>query len=87
MKRPTLNSVIMELNGSGNRYGYDESRILEMMFDNGFKTYSYNPFDRSLVNLQGKNLNSGNTLFIRDEAYVLNRLKSSPKIVLHGKQF
>ena len=87
LKKQTLHSVIMELNGSGSHYGFDESQILEIMFDHGFRTYSYNPLDRSLINLQGKNLNSGNTLFIRDESYVLDRLKNSPKVTIHGKQF
>ncbi len=45
--------VIMELNGSGNRYGYNESKILDMMFDYGFKAYTYNPLDRGLVELLG----------------------------------
>lgn len=87
LKKHTLHSVIMELNGSGKRYNYDESRILEMMFDFGFKTYSYSPFNRELINLNGKNLNSGNTLFIRDESAVLERLKDSPMISINNKRF
>jgi FkbM family methyltransferase len=87
LKKESLHSVIMELNGSGSRYGFDESLILEMMFDYGFKTYSYDPLDRTLQNLQGKNQKSGNTLFIRDEPFVMDRIKSSPKINIHGKQF
>ena len=89
VKKKTLNAVIMELNGSGSRYGFDESRILGMMFDYGFQTYSYNPFDRILINLQGKSLTSGNTLFIREESLslVLEKLKNSPMITVHGKQF
>ena len=87
LKRRTLHSLIIELNGSGDRYGFDESRILEMLFDHGFRTYSYNPLDRILVKLQGKNLQSDNTLFIRNDSFVLDRLKTSPKITIHGKQF
>jgi len=89
LKKKTLYAVIMELNGQGSRYGFDESRILQMMFDSGFQTYSYNPFDRILINLQGKNLTSDNTLFIRKESLslVLEKLKSSPMITVHGKQF
>ncbi len=87
LKKPTLHSVIMELNGSGSRYGFDESRILEMMLDHGFGTYAYNPLDRTLTDLQGKNVTSGNTLFIRDKSLVLDKLNSSPKITLHGKSF
>jgi len=87
LKKPSLHSVIMELNGSGSRYGFNESRILEMMFDHGFKTYSYNPLDRSLINLNGKNLASGNTLFIRNYSLVLENLASSPKIRIFDKEF
>ena len=31
LQKQTLHSVIMELNGSGSRYGFDESRILELI--------------------------------------------------------
>ena len=87
LKKETLYAVIMELNGSGQRYGFDESKILRLMFDYGFKSYSYDPFERILINLHGKNLESGNTLFLRDETYVLARLKSAPKISVLGKSF
>lgn len=85
LKKKTLHSVIMELIGAGSRYGFDESRILELMFDYGFKTYSYNPFDRSLIDLEGKKLNLGNTLFIRDMPLVLERLRNAPKFSVFGK--
>ena len=85
LRKQSLQAVIMELNGSGERYGFDETHAMEMMFDNGFKTYSYDPIDRTLVNLQNKNLESGNTIFIRDEAFVIDRLKSSPKYKVHDK--
>ena len=87
LKKPSLHSIIMELNGSGSRYGFNESRILEMMFDHGFKTYSYNPLDRSLISLNGKNLASGNTLFIRNYSLVLENLASSPKIRIFDNEF
>ncbi len=57
LKKRTLHSVIIELNGSGRRYGFDESTILGIMFDHGFKAYSYDPMDRVLIDLHGKNLN------------------------------
>jgi hypothetical protein len=85
LKQQTLHSVIMELNGSGDRYGFDENKILELMLDHGFKTYSYNPLDRRLLILDGKNLSSGNTLFIRDEPLVTDRLMSAPKVLVNGK--
>lgn len=87
LKNPSLHSVIMELNGSGRRYGYEELRILELMLDNGFKTYSYSPFDRTLINLDGKSLNGGNTLFIRNKPLVEERLRRTQKVSVHGRNF
>jgi len=87
LRKTSLHSVIMELNGSGNRYGYDESNILQMMFDYGFKTYSYNPLKRSLIDLGGKNVTSGNTLFIRDVALAADRIATAPKVRVFGKEF
>ena len=37
---PKLHSVIMELNGSGGRYGFDETKILALMGRLGFETFS-----------------------------------------------
>lgn len=87
LKKRTLHSVIVELNGSATLYGFDELRILELMFDHGFKSYSYDPKARKLINLDGKNMRSGNTLFVRDESFVVERLRSSPIFSIHGRQF
>lgn len=85
LRRPALSSVIMELNGSGSRYGFDESRILREMEDCGFGPYSYDPLKRELVGLDGKNQESGNTLFIRDKSFVAKRLRSSARVFVHGR--
>ena len=86
-KNSALHAVIMELNGSGERYGYDESRILELMSDYGFQTFSYNPLTRSLVSLEGKKSKSDNTLFIRNMAFVEERLRNAAKVSVHGHSF
>lgn len=87
LKNKMLHSIIMEINGSGSRYGFNESQLLELMYDCDFRAYSYRPLDRILIDLEGKNLSSGNTLFIRDKSFVMERLRSSPKVFVHGRQF
>jgi FkbM family methyltransferase len=82
-----LQSLIMELNGSGNRYNFEESRILESMLDLGFQRYSYDPLSRSLMNLGYDNLPSANTLFIRDKSEVLDRIANAPLVTVLGKRF
>ncbi len=87
LKDRMLHSIIMEINGSGSRYGFNESRLLELMYDYDFRAYSYRPLDRILIDLKGKNLSAGNTLFIRDKSFVMERLRGSPKIFVHGRRF
>ena len=87
LKNQTLCAAIVELNGSSTRYGFDESKILDLMYSYGFKTYSYDPLSRTLANLEGKSLISDNTLFIRNRSLVEDRLRRAPKIVVQGKQF
>jgi hypothetical protein len=80
-----LHSVIMELNGSGSRFGFDESKLLEVMNGYGFQTFSYDPFSRKLTSLNSKNLHSGNTIFVRDVDRVMDRLISSPRFAVLGQ--
>jgi FkbM family methyltransferase len=84
LKNSNLCGVILELNGSGQRYGFDEQDILQMMFDYGFETYSYNPFERKLTTLGYKNQEEGNTLFIRNIDRVLERINKAPQVDVHG---
>lgn len=81
---PQLHSIIMELNGSGNRYGFDESRLLRLLLDKGFMPFSYDPLSRNLTSLNGKNQAQGNTIFIRNEALVRERIASAPKFNVFG---
>ncbi len=87
LNNQALNAVIVELNGSGSRYGFNESKIIELMLNHRFLTYSYDPLSRSLTKLDGKNLNSGNTLFIRNRPFVEKRLTAAPKVAVHGRLF
>lgn len=87
LAKQSLCSVIVELNGSGERYGYNDSRALSMLGDCGFFAYSYDPLSRSLFRLTGKNLRSGNTLFVRERSLVQERVRSAPKVRVNGREF
>lgn len=84
---PSLRAVIMELNGSGVRYGYDEAHVLAVMLEAGFQTYAYDPLARTLTDLDGKNVDSGNTLFLRDLPFVRERLRTAQKVQVNGREF
>lgn len=87
LANPGLHSVIMELNGSGERYGYDEKKILATMLAFGFLTYDYDPFGRKLHSLEGKNASSGNTLFVRNAEHIQSLLAEAPRRAVHSIQF
>lgn len=87
LENPGLGAVVMELNGSGARYGFNESDILTLMRNYDFETFSYEPFDRRLVALDGKNLSSGNTLFVRDPESVAARLLAGVSISVLDSTF
>lgn len=86
LARSSLLAVIMELNGSGQRYGYDETTLHQTMLDHGFQTFSYRPFTRELVSLTATNADSGNTLYLKNVDQVAERVKSAPAYQVHGRQ-
>lgn len=73
-----LKAVIIELNGSGCRYGFNEIDIHNTFINNGFRPYYYEPLSRDLIEL--KIYGSHNTIYIRDVDFVKERLMNSPKI-------
>jgi FkbM family methyltransferase len=70
-----LKAIIIESNSD------TVKKILE---ENNFKEYSYYPFTRELFINKSK---EGNSLYIKDIKFVLDRVKGSPKINILGKSF
>jgi FkbM family methyltransferase len=81
---PEVLAVLMELNGSGARYGFDEARLHESMLGFGFVTARYDPLTRKLsANECGT---GGNRLYIRDAAALQARVAAAPRRRVHGKR-
>lgn len=78
LKSKKLKAIIIELMGSGERYGYDESKIHEKLISLGFVPYAYKPFERNLIKLNS--YADGNTIYIKDFNFVLDRVMSSRTI-------
>jgi FkbM family methyltransferase len=77
-----LHSVIMELNGSGRRYGFTDAQIITHMSEFGFSPFRYDPFKRELSSVDAEDCRSGNTLFIRGSRAMQKRLKQAPRILI-----
>jgi hypothetical protein len=80
LRNPSLVALILELNESGERYGYFDNDFLEVLNDFGFQPHSYDPFRRTLQQLPGKNPRGGNTIFIKNREEVINKIRTAPKL-------
>jgi FkbM family methyltransferase len=85
LRAPSLHSIILELKGRGNRYGFDEHALAGELSEAGFRPFRYDPFSRSLQPLGSPISQSTNTLFIRRLEHVQARLASAPAFEVLGK--
>jgi FkbM family methyltransferase len=86
MQAEGLLAVIMELNGSGHRYGYDESEIHRRMLAWGFSPAHYDPLTRELSHRVDRSADPGNTLYVRDLELVRERVRSAPPHMVMGME-
>ncbi len=84
LQNDTLKAIIIELNGSGKRYGYDEKEIHRMLLDLGFRPIKYNPILKKIEYIE--QYNEHNTIYIRDKQFIENRIKNSRPIRVGNSQ-
>jgi FkbM family methyltransferase len=84
LSKEALLAVILELNGSAKRYGYDELALHSSMIDFGFQAFSYCPFSRDLHPLDGRNCKSWNTLYVKDIKQFTERVRTAPEFRVDG---
>lgn len=85
LRRDSMLAVVMELNGSGTRYGFDENVLHQKMLSYGFQPVAYSPFHRKLTRLDRKNTQSGNTIYIKDFDSVQARLEAATPFSVNGQ--
>jgi FkbM family methyltransferase len=73
---PRLKAIIIELNGCGVRYGYDDASVDAYLRDFGFEHVSYDFRTRALRSTPFAP--GGNSLYVRDRGFVEERLKTAP---------
>jgi len=84
LANPQLKAIIIELNGSGYRYGFDENEIHKKLVDLKFKPFTYDPFTRSLLGLE--KFTNHNTIYIRDYDFVRERVIAAPKVKVKNRE-
>lgn len=85
IEEKSLKAIIIELNGSGARYGYDEKEIKKKITSVGFKAYNYDPFNRSLTLVETEC--HFNTIYLRDLNFIQHRIAKAKKIMVFGETF
>lgn len=75
-----LKLILIELNESGKNFNIQDEQIINLLKENGFLPYIYNINERIFVEVDLKNTNQFNTLFIKDLDFVKQRIFSSNKI-------
>jgi FkbM family methyltransferase len=80
-----LKAIIIELNGSGYRYDFDEKQIHLDLLAAGFRPYAYEPYSRQLTLLEIFGAN--NTIYIRDVEFAKQRLQTAEKVHVNGVEF
>lgn len=86
LSNDSLSAVIMEINPSGEHYGFNELTLHEKMLSNGFKPFSYSPFSRTFSLLESTNKNLGNTLYLRNIEQVEERIKNAHAFVVNKQK-
>ncbi len=85
LPQPVLKALIVETNKSSERYGHGSAEVHQLLTEQGFQPFAYEPFSRKLSPLSGPN--DGNTLYLRDMDFIENRLKTAPKMSVFGQAF
>jgi FkbM family methyltransferase len=73
LKDTALKAVLMEMNGCGRRYGFDEQTLDSEMRRFGFNSFLYDPRSRKLIPSNPRYVS--NTIYIRDLDFVEHRLR------------
>jgi len=81
-----VKAIIIELNGAGNRYGYNEEKIHSYLVGIGFLPCEYDPFTRDLSPKHSLKNDNNNTIYVRDLNFVRQRLSTSDKICINKIQ-
>lgn len=81
----TLKAIIIELNGLGMRYGYDENEIHNKLLLKSFQPYLYDPFKRKFTVSTG--YGKFNTLYLRDMEFIKKRVEEAEFIHIFNEKF
>jgi FkbM family methyltransferase len=79
---PRLLAIVVELNGSGERYGFSDREVVELISARGFRPMRYDPETRNLDDNADGRPDGNNSLFVGDALLLRDRLRTAPRFRL-----
>ncbi len=76
---PDVEAIVIELNGSGARYGIADADVDRRLRAFGFAPHRYAPESRDVHAVVGAISTTGNTIYLRDPEAVRERVRSAPR--------
>jgi hypothetical protein len=81
--RPT--ALLLELDGSGARYGFDDDAVHKNLLHKGFTPVEYDPRQRQITQ-RSRRQEEGNTLYVNDMDIFSQRVRQSKTYSVLGRQ-
>ncbi len=85
LSRTAPTALLLELNGSGARYGFDDDDAHRDLLDAGYTPVEYRPFRRRITRRSYRK-SDGNTLYLNDMDTFENRVRQSPSYLVLNRQ-
>ncbi len=85
LKKESLKAIIIELNGTGKRYGHSDQEIHEILAGNGFSKYRYSPFERKLT--PSPDLTESNAIYLRDVDFVRKKVEAAEPVTILNRTY
>lgn len=85
LTNPGVHVVIVELNGSGRKYGVLDEDVHALLLSKGLLPHIYDPFTRKIMVLDDFTRHNQNVLYIRDANFVRQRVVQGRTINVRGR--
>ncbi|MEM6783174.1 MAG: FkbM family methyltransferase [Bacteroidota bacterium] len=83
LRDPSPRALLVEMNGSGERYGFDEAHLHRTIIDLGYEEVAYHPMERRLT--ATSELLGLNRLYVNAPTYFEERVRSAPPFRVLGR--
>ena len=82
-----LLALVVEMNGSGAKYGFDESKLVSLLGARGFEPMMYRPEERKLVARSDASSHaSDNVIFARKSSFLDHLLRDAEQLNIQGRR-